>query len=192
MMNTKTNKAVFLDRDGTINREVDNLRDVRQLRLLAGAAGAIRSLNRLGFLVIVISNQPVVARGWLTESQVEAINHALANRLRAKDAALDAIYYCPHHPNANVLKYRKVCRCRKPNTGMIKDAARKFNINLKKSFIVGDHARDIVAGERAGLTTILVETGYGGRDPKYNVDAKPDYVAKNLPAAVSIIKRHAK
>ncbi len=183
-------KAVFLDRDGVINREVDNLKSVKQLRLLPNAAASIRGINRLGFLAIVVTNQPVIARGWLTKGGLWEIHKELMRRLAAKGAKIDEIYYCPHHPNANLKKYRVQCRCRKPNTGMIKAAAKKIGINLKKSFIIGDSTRDILTGKRAKLKTILLKTGYAGQDGKYNV--KPDFIAKDLNEAVKIIKKHAK
>lgn len=184
------NKAVFLDRDGVINKEVDVLRSLKQLRLLPGDAQAIGQLNKLSFLIIVVTNQPVIARGWLAEEEVDAIHNVLIKRLVQKGARIDAIYYCPHHPNANLKKYRCNCRCRKPNIGLIKKAVKKFKINVKKSFMIGDSTRDILAGKRAGLKTILVKTGYGGKDGKYSV--KPDFVSKNLMEAVSIIKKNAK
>ncbi|MEK7195071.1 MAG: HAD-IIIA family hydrolase [Patescibacteria group bacterium] len=183
-------RAVFLDRDGTINKEVNLLRSVRQLRILPGVARAIRDLNKLGFLVVVVTNQAVVARGWVKEREIDRVHAVLIDRLKQRGAKLDAIYYCPHHPRADLKKYRVRCRCRKPNVGMIKKAVRKFGINLRKSFIVGDHTWDILTGKRSGLKTILVKTGYGGKDGRYEV--KPDFVVKNLPEAVGIIKKYAK
>lgn len=180
-------RAVFLDRDGTINKEVDVLRDLKQFKILPRAAEAIKKINQLGFLAIVITNQAVVARGWLTEKEIDHIHAVLIKRLSRKGAKLDAIYYCPHHPKANLKKYRVKCRCRKPNFGMILKAAKKFKINLEKSFMIGDHTRDILTGHRAGLKTILVKTGYAGKDGHHNV--KPDFTAKNLFEAVKIIER---
>ncbi|MBI3589571.1 MAG: HAD family hydrolase [Candidatus Liptonbacteria bacterium] len=179
--------AVFLDRDGTINREVDVLRDLKQLKILPRAAEAIKKINRLGFLVIVITNQPVIARGWLTEKEVDKIHAVLISRLARKGAKIDAIYYCPHHPNANLKKYRVKCHCRKPNIGMILKAAKKYKINLKKSFMIGDHTRDILTGKNAKLKTILVKTGYAGKDNYYKI--KPDFTTQNLQGAIKIIKR---
>lgn len=183
-------KAVFLDRDGTINREVNVLRDVRQLRLLPGAAQAIKKLNQLRLSVVVITNQPVIARGWLTEREVEHIHGVLIQRLAKRGAQIDAIYYCPHHPNANLKRYRVRCRCRKPGIGMIQRAVRELGINPRASWVIGDSGRDVATGMKAGMKTILVETGYGGKDIDYGV--KPDFVARNLQAAVRIIKRHAR
>lgn len=183
-------KAVFLDRDGTINKEVNVLRDLKQLKILPKVGEAIKSFNRLGFLVIVITNQAVVARGWLTEKEVDHIHGIMIKRLSRKGAKIDAIYYCPHHPEGNLKKYRISCRCRKPNPGMILEAAKKFKIDFKKSFMIGDHTRDILAGKNAKLKTIIVRTGHAGKDGHY--DVKPDFVAKNLFEAVKIVKKYAK
>jgi mannose-1-phosphate guanylyltransferase/phosphomannomutase len=181
-------RAVFLDRDGTIIKEIGylTLRDIGRVRFFKGAAEAIKKLNQLGFIVVVVTNQPVVARGLATEKEIDKIHAILVNRLAKKGAKIDAIYSCPHHPEATLPKYRVRCRCRKPNIGMIMKAAKKFTINLKKSFIVGDRTADIAAGQRAGVTVVLVKTGYGGKDGKY--DGKPDFVARNLREAVEIIK----
>ena len=184
-------KAVFLDRDGTINREVDVLRSVSQLRILPGVPRAIGALNRLGYLVIVVTNQPVVARGWLSEKQVENIHRVLVWRLARQGARVDAIFYCPHHPNANVKKYRLRCRCRKPKPGMITAAIKTYRIDRQKSFMVGDHAWDIMAGKAARLRTILVHTSKRSRDPVY-AHIRPDFEAKHLRDAVTTIKKHAK
>ena len=189
------NKAVFLDRDGVINREVDVLRSLKQLRLLPRVAQSIKELNKLGFLIIVVTNQPVIARGWLTEEEVDVIHDVLIKRLFQKGAKIDAIYYCSHHPQANLEKYRRQCQCRKPNIGMIKQAVKEFSIrgkkiNLNQSFIIGDSTRDILTGKRAKLKTILVKTGYAGQDGKYNV--KPNFIAGNLSEAVKIIKKYEK
>lgn len=182
-------RAVFLDRDGTINKEVDNLRRIKDLKILPGAGTAIKKLNDLGLLVVVVTNQPVISRGWITEKGLDRIHAVLIKELGKKGAKLDAIYYCPHHIKAQVKKYRVLCSCRKPEIGMILKASKKFGIDLKKSFMVGDSTRDILAGKKAKMKTILVKTGYAGKDGKYNV--KPDFVAKNLLAAATIIKKHA-
>ncbi len=184
--NAKT-RAVFLDRDGTINREVDNLKSISQLRVLVGSAPAIKRFNEMGFVVVIVTNQPVIGRGWINEKELDVIHAVLIKRLKKKNAVIDAIYYCPHHPEANLKKYRMICRCRKPNIGMILDAAKKYHITLKNSFIVGDSTRDILAGNHAGLKTILVKTGYGGRDGKH--DIHPDFIAKDLLAAAAVIKK---
>ncbi|MBI2633863.1 MAG: HAD family hydrolase [Parcubacteria group bacterium] len=183
-------RAVFLDRDGTIIRQVNDLRRMRDMRLLPGAAEAIRKFNKMGLLVLVHTNQPVIARGWLSEEKLKLMHEALCERLKKKGAHIDAIYYCPHHPNANLKEYRMVCSCRKPRTGMFRKAAKRFSINLKKSYVIGDHTRDILAGHRAGMKTILVKTGEAGRDGKYDIEA--DFVVKNLYRAAMIIKKDSR
>lgn len=181
-------RAIFLDRDGVINREVDVLRRLSQLKILPNVAKAIKQINQLGFLVIVVTNQPVIARGWATESAVENINIVMAKRLARQGAEIDAIYYCPHHPKANLKKYREVCDCRKPKPGLILKAIKDFKIDRRQSFMIGDHAWDILAGKAAKLKTILVETSDRSHDPAY-AHVKSDFTVKNLAAAVSIIKK---
>lgn len=187
-VSAKSVRAVFLDRDGTIIRQVELLHKVSEVKLLPKAAQAIRRLNGLGYLVVVITNQPVVARGIIGEKEVDKIHAVLIKRLKKCGARLDAIYYCPHHPEANVKKYRIKCRCRKPNIGMILKAVKDFGIDLKKSFMIGDSTRDILAGNRAGLKVILVKTGHGGKDV-WQFKSKPDFVVKDLTEAVKIIKK---
>lgn len=181
-------KAVFLDRDGTINKEVNNLRDINQLRLLPNVAKAIRKFGQNHFLIIMITNQPVVARGWITEKQLEEIHMVLMARLKKQGARIDAIYYCPHHPNANFKKYKKDCSDRKPNIGLINKAVKDFNISLKDSFLIGDSTTDIKTANNADIKNILVKTGYAGKDKKFDVSA--DYIAKDLLEAVSIVCKH--
>lgn len=180
-------RAIFLDRDGTINREVDVLRRLSQLKILPGVAKAIKQINKLGYLVIIVTNQPVIARGWLTEKGVERIHDVLVKRLARSGAKINAIYYCPHHPNANLKKYRKNCSCRKPKPGMILKAMKKFGISRQGSFMIGDHAWDIMAGKAAGLKTILVKSSTRNKDPRF-AHVKPDYVVRNLPKAIRILK----
>lgn len=182
-------RAVFLDRDGTIIKQVELLHKVSEVKLLPGAARAIKEINKLGFLAIVITNQPVVARGIISPKEVDKIHAVLIDRLNKKGARLDDIYYCPHHPEANMEKYRVKCRCRKPNIGMILKAAKQSGLNLKKSFMVGDSTRDVLAGNRAGLKVVLVKTGHGGKDV-WQFRSKPDFVVKNLSEAVKIIKKN--
>lgn len=178
--------AIFLDRDGTINKEVDYLRNLEQLRILPGVARAIRTLNEAKFLVIVVTNQPVIARGWATEEQVRYLNEEIGKRLSKQGARIDKFYFCPHHPEANLKKYRIKCHCRKPRIGLIKKAVVEFNISLEKSYIVGDSTRDIQAGRNAKMKTILVKTGCAGKDNKFAVTA--DFETKNLLDAVKIIR----
>ena len=183
-------RGVFLDRDGTVIAlfaGTGYLKRTKDMRLLSGAAQAIRILNKAGYLVFITTNQAIVARGELTEKKLQAIHIALSDRLRRRGARVDAIYYCPHHPHGVVKKYRVICTCRKPKTGLLRRAASEFNVDLKKSFIVGDHTRDILAGKRAHMKTVLVATGHAGKDATYTV--KPDFSAHNLLAAARIITK---
>ena len=179
------NIGVFLDRDGVINEEVGMLYRIDQLRLLPGVPEAIQLCNKYGSEVIVITNQPVIARGLCTERNMEGIHEALETMLNEKGAQLSEIYYCPHHENADLLKYRKTCSDRKPNIGMLKKASKRFNLDLQKCFVVGDRTVDILTGKNAGCQTILVKTGYGGRDAKY--DVSPDYMCADLAEAMHLI-----
>jgi D,D-heptose 1,7-bisphosphate phosphatase len=183
-------KAVFLDRDGTINVDAHRLSDVTKLRLIPRAASAIKELNNLGYLAIIITNQAVIAKGMLTIQGLDEIHAVLIRRLGKQGAKIDAIYYCPHHPEGTVKEHSFVCKCRKPNPGMILKAVKKFNIDVRRSFMIGDTTGDILAGKRARLKTILVKTGYGGNDGKHNV--VPDMVARNLKEAVKIIRAQPK
>jgi D-glycero-D-manno-heptose 1,7-bisphosphate phosphatase len=181
-------RAIFLDRDGTIIKQVELLHEAKEIRILPGAAAAIRAMNKLGYLVIMVSNQPVVARGMISPEEVDRLNGIVVGRLKRQGARIDASYFCPHHPKANMEEYRMTCDYRKPGTGMFRDAAEAFHIDLKKSFLVGDSTQDVLAGNLAKLKMILVETGHGGKDP-WQHEGKPEQVAKDLAGAVRFIKR---
>jgi len=182
--------AVFLDRDGTINKDVGLLIKPEDLSLIPGAAEGIKLLNNRKTPVIVVTNQPVVARNLIKEEGVEAIHDKLQAMLKDEGALVEKIYFCPHHPEtghreANDLKYRRECECRKPKIGMLIQAKKELDIDLTKSFMVGDKTTDIQAGKAASCTTILVETGSAGKDGQ--VDVKPDHVCKNLLEACKLI-----
>lgn len=174
--------AVFLDRDGTLNQEVNHLNSPSQLELIDGVCDAIHLLNRSGLLAIGVTNQPVVARGDVTWSGLRAIHARLDHLLGEGKAYLDRLYICPHHPDkgfvGEVPELKMVCDCRKPSTGLIDRAVVELNIARRDSWMVGDTTSDILAGKRAGLRTALVRTGYAGRDFKYNVEA--DFVGDSL------------
>jgi len=183
-------EGVFIDRDGVINEEVDLLTEPDQIRLIPGSAEAIARLNRRGLPAIVVTNQPAVARGWITEAQIEEIHESLAEKLwTAGRARLDEILACPHHHEADMDVYRMSCACRKPKPGLLIEGARRRGLDLTKCFMIGDMLSDIDAGARAGCRTILVRTGYGGErsvgdtDP----DVRPDYTCDNLGQAVEVI-----
>ena len=154
-------RAIFLDRDGTINRYVGFLRDIEQFELLPGAAEAIRRINASGYLAIVITNQPVIARGEVTREQLREIHDKMETLLGREGAYVDAIYYCPHHPHrgypGEVAELKIDCDCRKPKPGLLLQAAEDYNIDLTKSWMIGDSQSDMQAGEAAGCKTALVD-----------------------------------
>jgi D,D-heptose 1,7-bisphosphate phosphatase len=184
----KKRPAIFMDRDGTIIHLVEHLHKPSQVKIFAASAPAIKAFNKMGYLVVIITNQPVVARGLIGPKEVDRIHAVLIDRLGKNGAKIDAIYYCPHHPLANVKKYRMVCKCRKPAPGMILQAVKEHGIDLKKSFFIGDSTKDVLAANRAKVKVILVRTGHGGKDP-WQHESKPDFIVRDLSAAAKIIKR---
>lgn len=185
--------AVFLDRDGVLNREVDHLRSADDLELLPGVAEALGKLNKSDFLALVVTNQPGLAKGFFTETDLLAIHRRLETSLGRHGVYLDRIYVCPHHPErgfaGEVPALKIACACRKPGTGLVEQAQREFNVDLRRSFFVGDSTTDLQTGRNAGLRTVLVRTGYGGQDGRY--DAQPDFTAEGLPEAVDWILAQA-
>lgn len=183
----KIRKAVFLDRDGTIISQVELLHKSSELKLIPGAAKAINIFNCLGYFVVIVSNQPVVARGIIEFEEAGRIFDILVKRLGRMGAKIDAVYFCPHHPDAYVKKYKLFCKCRKPAPGMILDAATKYGINLKQSFFIGDSTQDVLAANKAKIKMILVKTGHGGKD-SWQHKGSPDFTVKNILEASEIIK----
>ncbi len=161
-------KAIFLDRDGTINKYVGFLRNIEEFELLDGVAEAIRKINESGYLAIVVSNQPVIARGEVTVEQLDEIHKKMMTLLGNEGAYVDAIYYCPHHPDSGYdgeIKELKIkCKCRKPEPGMLYQAQEDYNIDLSQSWMVGDSSNDIEAGKRAGVSTCLLGDECFGQD----------------------------
>ena len=153
-------KAVFLDRDGVINKYVGFLTDINDFELIDGAADAIKLINNSGYLAIVVTNQPVIARGEVTYGELEQIHNKMETLLGKEGAYVDAIYFCPHHPHkgyeGEIPELKIECDCRKPKPGMLLHAAEDFNIDLKESWMVGDSETDIEAGQNAGCRTFLV------------------------------------
>jgi histidinol-phosphate phosphatase family protein len=150
--------AVFVDRDGTLNREVHYLRRVRDLRLVRGAAAGVRGLGDAGFAVVVVTNQSAVARGLLDDAGLGRIHAALAQRLARRGATLAGIYVCPHHP-----EFTGPCRCRKPAAGLVRRAVRELDLDLARSYVVGDSASDLGLAAAVGARAVLVLTGHGRR-----------------------------
>ncbi|MEZ6013698.1 MAG: D-glycero-beta-D-manno-heptose 1,7-bisphosphate 7-phosphatase [Planctomycetota bacterium] len=181
-------RAVFLDRDGTLNVEVDYLSDPDQLELLPGVPAALRRLTDAGFKLCLVTNQSGVARGLFTEETLHRIHARLVALLAAEGAALDSIAYCPHHPTAGAPPYRAVCRCRKPLPGLYEDAVLRFGIDATRSFAVGDTLRDLEAGAALGAQGVLVRTGKG-RDQEQRAIAsgRPTIVVDDLAAAADWI-----
>lgn len=153
--------GVFLDRDGTLHPDVDFLREPAQLQLYPGAAAAVARLNAAGRPVIVVTNQSGIARGMLTVDRLEEIHAELLRQLEAEGARIDGLYFCPHHPTEGSPPYRTACSCRKPNPGMLIQASQEHRLDLGASWIVGDSARDLHAGDAVGTRGILVATGKG-------------------------------
>ena len=184
------NRAVFLDRDGTVNVEVGYLSDLSQLRLIPGAGEAIRRLNEKGLMVVLVTNQSGIARGYFSESFVRETHVLLEQMLSKEGAVINGIYYCPHHPKAGNSHYTTECDCRKPGTGMIDRAARELDIDVKRSFVVGDKWSDVELGQRAGARSILVRSGFppddlGNARPAHLSD--PDFIAHTITEAVDWI-----
>lgn len=183
-------KAVFLDRDGVINEEVNYAHRRDQLILIPRAGEAIRLLNDHGFLVIVVTNQAGIARGLYEEKDMHAFHRALEEELKKENnARADAIYWCPHHPEGVCEAQRMNCDCRKPNSGMILRARQDFDIDLAASFIVGDKWSDVQAGRNAGCKTILVRTGQGAREFAEKKNQSADHYAADIFEAVQFILR---
>lgn len=159
-------RAVFLDRDGTINIEKEYLYLARDFEFIPGAPEAIRLLNQAGILVVVVTNQSGIARGFYTEDDVENLHRHIARELEPFGAHVDAWLYCPHHP-AGRGSYALPCMCRKPLPGMVNEAAERFGIDLDNSTMIGDKRADIEAGAAAGCRTILVRTGYGAEEERF-------------------------
>jgi len=181
-------RAVFLDRDGTVNVEADFLGDPQLLALEDGAAEGLRALQGAGFTLVVVSNQSGVARGLFTEDDVARVNDRLAAILAAEGVTIARFYHCPHHPEGTVPGYARECECRKPAPGMFMRAADELDIDPAASYTVGDRTRDLEAGRRAGTRCVLVRTGYGVNEVETALEMKAaDFVADDLPAAAAWI-----
>lgn len=180
-------KAIFLDRDGVINDDTEFIKSTQEMKLLPGVGEAIHQINTSDYLSVVVTNQSVVARNLISENGLQEIHYKMESDLGKEHAYLDAIYYCPHHPDKGYpgenIFYKVECDCRKPKPGMLLQAAERFNIDLSVSYLIGDHERDIQAGKAAGVTTIGVGTGKGFR----KTSVKSDYFFHNLKEAVNFI-----
>jgi len=183
------NKAIFLDRDGTLIEDAGYINNPDQVKLLDGAAEALIEFTALGYKLIVVSNQSAVARGIVTEKVLGEINNRLKQLLAEKGAYLDQIYYCPYHPDGVIAKYRKESDWRKPNPGMLLAAADEMDIDLGQSWVIGNSGCDIESGLRAGCKTILINWSSHHKQPELG-EANPDYKGVNIREAVNIIKKY--
>ena len=187
-------RAIFLDRDGTMNVSKGFISNAEDLELIPGTIEAIKAINKSGALAIVITNQPVIARGECSFEELHNIHNKLKTLLGEKGAFVDDIFYCPHHPDkgfeGEVPELKFDCECRKPKTGMIDEAVKKYNIDLSKSYMVGDSTMDLELARNAGVKSVLVDTGFAGNDGKY--DRICDIEAKDLLDAIEKIIKDMK
>ena len=182
--------AVFLDRDGTINEQMGYINHGSRFILLPGAVEAIRRLNDQQIPVVVVTNQSGLARGYFPATLLDQVHAQMEQELAQAGAHIDGLYICPHHPEAKEEQYRQACTCRKPQTGLLEQAASELNLDLSASFMVGDRWSDLKCGVRAGATSLLVLTGYGRGDLEYigpQQEIQPAKVAEDLPEAVDWI-----
>ncbi|WP_028584388.1 D-glycero-beta-D-manno-heptose 1,7-bisphosphate 7-phosphatase [Desulfogranum mediterraneum] len=182
--------AVFLDRDGTINEQMGYINHISRFQLLPGVAAAIAELNQLQIPVVVVTNQSGLARGYFPASLLEEVHRKMEQQLAEACAHVDGIYICPHHPEAKEARYRLACNCRKPKTGLLEQAAAELQLDLKRSFVVGDRWSDLRCGAAVGASPVLVLTGYGRGDAQYigpQQAVQPEHTATDLQQAVSWI-----
>ena len=180
-------KAIFLDRDGTINVEKDYIYKSEDLVFEEGTIEALKTFKNLGYILIVVSNQSGIARGYFTEADLNIFNNNMNEILKKNGVEITEFYCCPHHPDG-IGKYKKVCECRKPNNKMIEDAIEKYNIDRAKSYMIGDKISDIGAGLKSNLKTVLVKTGYGLKDME-KIDKNETLICENLKDFSEILKR---
>lgn len=181
------NKAIFLDRDGTINVEKDYIYKCEDLVFEEGSVEALKTFKNLGYILIVVSNQSGIARGYFTEEDLKAFNDNMNEKLKEESVEITEFYCCPHHPDG-LAEYKKVCDCRKPNNKMLEDAIKKYNIDREKSYMIGDKVSDIGAGLKSKLKTVLVKTGYGLKDME-KIDKNETLVCENLKDFSEVLKR---
>ena len=180
-------KVIFLDRDGTINVEKDYIYKSEDLVFEEGTIEALKTFKNLGYILIVVSNQSGIARGYFTEEDLNIFNNNMNEILKKNGVEITEFYCCPHHPDG-IGKYKKICECRKPNNKMIEDAIKKYNIDREKSYMIGDKTSDIGAGLKSNLKTVLVKTGYGLKDME-KVDKNETLICENLKDFSEILKR---
>ncbi|MBI5432223.1 MAG: HAD-IIIA family hydrolase [Planctomycetes bacterium] len=183
-------RAVFVDRDGTLNREIEGaLASPEQLELAPDAARALASLSAAGFALVVVTNQSAIAQGWLDHERLARVHRAIADELALGGARIDLFVACPHHDREGLPPYRRACACRKPQPGMLHDAARRLGLDLQRSWLVGDALRDLAAARAVGARTVLVATGKGARELERAraEGGGPELYVADLAAAASAI-----
>lgn len=188
-------RAIFIDRDGTLCEEVGYINHLSRTRLLPNSVEAVCLANQAGFLVIVATNQAGVARGYFDESLIGAVHERIRSRIEAGGGRIDAFYYCPHHPHEGQPPYRKDCDCRKPRPGMLLRAAREHDIDLQRSYMIGDSLADLGAAAGAGTVPIHLLTGYGRGLVEHHADrftVRPQHTADDLLEAVRWILEREK
>jgi D-glycero-D-manno-heptose 1,7-bisphosphate phosphatase len=186
-------RAIFLDRDGVINKQMDSLHKVEDFKLLSGVVDAVKKINKSKYLVIIITNQPDIAKGFCTFEDMDKIHEKMKGLLYEKGAHIDDIYICPHHPEkgfeGEVKELKIECECRKPKPGLLLKAIKEHNIDSEQSWMIGDSKMDVAAGQRAGLKTIFLRAGggSGSKEEKDYENIRPDFIKKDLKEAVDLI-----
>jgi D-glycero-D-manno-heptose 1,7-bisphosphate phosphatase len=181
-------RAIFLDRDGTLNRDVPYAHRIEDLQLLDNVTAGLARMAAMGFELVIVTNQSGIARGYYSEDDMHAFHHALCERLASERIGIAGIYYCPFHPSEGIGPYRRASPLRKPRPGMILQAAARHDLDLSASFTIGDNESDILAGQAAGCRTILVRDGNDAA-PNAELQARPDFVAADLIEAARFIEQ---
>ena len=182
--------AIFIDRDGTVNEQMGYINHLDRFRILPGVPEAIKLINKNNFLAIIVTNQSGIARGYFPISLVYDIHSYLKESVARYGAYIDGIFFCPHYPRGKVSEYTKECGCRKPGTGLINQACESFDIDMSRSYVIGDHYTDLELANRCNIKGIMVKTGYGLGEVSYIVPQMskgPDYIAEDLLDAVKWI-----
>lgn len=172
--------AVFLDRDGVLTEERSYVTEQKDLHVFSYTKQCIQEIKNKGYYAIVITNQSAVARGLLAEETLQEMNEYLLGEIK-----VDAIYYCPHHPEGIIARYARDCQCRKPEIGLLLKAAEEFDIDMMQSYMIGDRADDVLTGQKAGLKTILLESGYG--TVRLEKAVVPDWICKDLRDVIELL-----
>lgn len=180
------NKAIFIDKDGTLIPDIPYNVDPARITLEKNLVGGLKSLQAIGYLLVIISNQSGIALGYFTEDKLIGVRKKIEHLLKMEGVHLDGFYYCPHHPHGIVKEYALDCSCRKPNTGLLLHASADLNIKLSESWMIGDILNDVEAGNRAGCQTVLIDNG---NETEWLMpgERKPNFIAKTIDEAAGYI-----